>query len=67
MMDDIFAGFRESRTYVRPTLIFNARQIAADAALCGMTPEQYCKAYNVIESPPLPARVAKLAECPPQP
>jgi hypothetical protein len=40
--------------YVPPTLIFNARQIASYAAVCGMTVEQFMRAYNVVESPPLP-------------
>jgi hypothetical protein len=49
---DIFAELREP--YVRPTLIFNARQIKEFSAFLGMTPEEFCRVGNVIEAPCLP-------------
>jgi hypothetical protein len=37
-----------------PTLVFSRRNAEIYAAYCGMTVDQFCAAYNVVESPELP-------------
>lgn len=42
------------KTYVRPTLVFSRHDIDAFAEVLGMHSDQFCTAYNVVESPELP-------------